>query len=74
MNMLKVNASELAISTVMGAMQACGIAGYRNDTEFSMGRHLRDILSSPIMISNDRILANAAAASLLGGTPVSLRD
>jgi acyl-CoA dehydrogenase len=58
----------------MGAMQACGIAGYRNDTEFSMGRHLRDILSSPIMISNDRILANAAAASLLGGTPVSLRD
>jgi acyl-CoA dehydrogenase len=74
MNMLKVNASELAISTVMGAMQACGIAGYRNDTEFSMGRHLRDILSSPIMISNDRILANAAAASLLGGTPVSLRE
>ena len=74
MNMLKVNASELAISTVMSTMQACGIAGYRNDTEFSMGRHLRDILSSPIMISNDRILANAAAASLLGGTPSSLRD
>ncbi len=74
MNMLKVNASELAISTVMSAMQACGIAGYRNDTEFSMGRHLRDILSSPVMISNDRILANAAAASLLAGTPSSLRD
>jgi acyl-CoA dehydrogenase len=74
MNMLKVNASELAISTVMSAMQACGIAGYRNDTEFSMGRHLRDILSSPIMISNDRILANARAACLLGGTPSSLRD
>jgi acyl-CoA dehydrogenase len=74
MNMLKVDASELAVSTVMSAMQACGLAGYRNDTEFSMGRHLRDILSSPIMISNDRILANVAAASLLGGTPASLRD
>jgi acyl-CoA dehydrogenase len=74
MNMLKVNASELAISTVMSAMQACGIAGYRNDTEFSMGRYLRDILSSPIMISNDRILANVATASLLAGTPSSLRD
>ena len=74
MNMLKVNASELAVSTVMSAMQACGLAGYRNDGEFSMGRHLRDILSSPIMISNDRILANAAAAALLGGTPASLRD
>jgi acyl-CoA dehydrogenase len=74
MNMLKVNASELAVSTVMSAMQACGLAGYRNDGEFTIGRHLRDILSSPIMISNDRILANLAAASLLGGTPASLRD
>ena len=74
MNMLKVNASELAISTVMNAMQASGIAGYRNDGEFSMGRHLRDILSSPIMISNDRILANAATAALLGAAPTSLRD
>ncbi len=74
MNMHKVNASELAVSIVMSAMQACGLSGYRNDGEFSIGRHLRDILSSPIMISNDRILANVAAASLLGGTPASLRD
>ena len=74
MNMHKVSASELAVSTVMSAMQACGLAGYRNDSEFSIGRHLRDILSSPIMISNDRILANIGAASLLGGTPASLRD
>ena len=63
MNLLKVNASELAVATVMSAMQACGLSGYRNDSEFSIGRHLRDILSSPIMISNDRILANVAAAS-----------
>jgi acyl-CoA dehydrogenase len=74
MNLLKVNASELAVATVMSAMQACGLAGYRNDGDFSVGRHLRDILSSPIMISNDRILANVAAASLLAGTPNSLRD
>ena len=58
----------------MSAMQACGIAGYRNDGEFSIGRHLRDILSSPVMISNDRILANVATASLLTGAPASLRD
>jgi acyl-CoA dehydrogenase len=74
MNLLKVNTSELAVSTVMSAMQACGLAGYRNDSDFSIGRHLRDILSSPIMISNDRILANVAAASLLSGMPPSLRD
>jgi acyl-CoA dehydrogenase len=74
MNMHKVNASELAVTTVMNAMQACGLSGYRNDSEFSMSRHLRDILSAPIMISNDRIMANISTASLLSGTPASLRD
>jgi acyl-CoA dehydrogenase len=74
MNLHKVNASELAVETVMAVMQACGLAGYRNDSEFSVGRHLRDVLSSPIMINNDRILGNLAGASLLGGAPASLRD
>jgi acyl-CoA dehydrogenase len=74
MNLLKVNASELAVSTVTSAMQACGLSGYRNDGDFSIGRHLRDILSAPVMISNDRILASVAAASLLTGAPPSLRD
>jgi acyl-CoA dehydrogenase len=74
MNLLKVNASELAVATVMSAMQACGLSGYRNDGEFSVGRHVRDILSSPIMISNDRIMANVGTASLLSGIPTSLRD
>ena len=73
MNLHKVKASELAVSTVMSAMQACGLSGYRNDSEFSLGRHLRDVLSSPIMINNDRILANLADASLLNGVPTSLR-
>jgi len=74
MNLLKVNASELAVAAVMSAMQTCGLSGYRNDSEFSVGRHLRDILSSPVMISNDRILANIAAASMLGSAPNSLSD
>lgn len=74
MNLLKVNASELAVATVMSAMQTCGLSGYRNDSEFSVGRHLRDILSSPIMINNDRILANIAGAALLGSAPNSLCD
>jgi len=50
------------------------LTGYRNDGEFSIGRHLRDVLSSPIMINNDRILANVAAASLLSPVPSLLRD
>ena len=31
LNLLKVNASELSISVVTSTMQACGLAGYRND-------------------------------------------
>jgi acyl-CoA dehydrogenase len=73
-NLLKVEASELAVSTVMSAMRACGLSGYRNDGDFSVGRHLRDALSAPLMINNDRILANIATASLMSGVPASLRD
>ena len=72
LNFLKVEASELAASTVMSAMRACGLSGYRNDTEFSMGRYLRDILSAPIMINNDRILANSEAAVLMSEPPLWL--
>jgi acyl-CoA dehydrogenase len=74
MNLLKVNTSELAIATVMSAMQAGGLAGYRNDGEFSVSRHLRDILSSSLMINNERILASAAHASMLLEVPRTLRD
>lgn len=74
MNLLKVNASETATATVMSAMQACGLSGYRNDGEFSVSRHLRDVLSSSIMINNERILANTAMASMLTEAPHSLRD
>lgn len=73
MNLLKVNASELAIATVMSAMLACGLAGYRNEGEFSVSRHVRDVLSSSIMINNDRIFASATAASFLIEVPNWLR-
>jgi acyl-CoA dehydrogenase len=69
LNLLKVGASQLAIETVMHALNTAGISGYRNDSEFSIGRPLRDILSSSVMINNSRILANVAVASLLGGVP-----
>jgi acyl-CoA dehydrogenase len=72
--MLKVDASELAVATVMAAMRACGLSGYRQDGDFSLGRHLRDILSSPIMIHNDRIIASAATASLMASVAQTLRN
>lgn len=70
----KVQASELAVETVLNALRACGLSGYRNDGDFSIGRYLRDILSSPIMINNDRILSNVAAASLMSPVPATLSN
>jgi acyl-CoA dehydrogenase len=68
----KVQVSELAVTTVLTSLRACGLAGYRNDTEFTMGRLLRDVLSAPIMISNDRILTNLATTSLMTPLPASI--
>jgi acyl-CoA dehydrogenase len=73
-NMLKVEASELAVSVVMSALMASGLSGYRNDSEFALGRHVRDLLSSPIMINNDRILSNIAPNLVMSTVPVSLYD
>jgi acyl-CoA dehydrogenase len=54
-NNLKVAASEQAPRVCTGAIEVCGIAGYRNDTPYSVGRHLRDCMSAPLMIANERI-------------------
>jgi acyl-CoA dehydrogenase len=70
--LLKVQVSELALATVMSAMRACGLSGYRNDGQFSIGMHLRDVLSAPIMINNDRILSNLAQTSLLAPLPTTI--
>jgi acyl-CoA dehydrogenase len=71
-NMLKVDASEAAVATVLSALRACGLSGYRNDGEFSVSRHLRDVLSSPLMINNDRIMASNTTPSLMSGVPDTL--
>jgi acyl-CoA dehydrogenase len=71
--LLKVDASELAVSAVMSALRCGGLSSYRNDSDVSIGRHLRDVLSSPIMINNDRILGNVAASALLTEVPAGIR-
>lgn len=65
----KVNASELAPGIVMNCLRACGLSGFRTDSEFSIYRNLRDLPSSPIMINNDRTLANLARFSLMSQVP-----
>jgi acyl-CoA dehydrogenase len=73
-SLTKVEASELAAATVMSAMRACGLAGYRNDGDYSIGRFLRDVLSSPVMINNERILSSLASAALLSPIPKFLSE
>ncbi len=70
----KVEASELAVSIVLSAMRVCGLSGYRADSEFSVERHLRDVLSAPLMINNERILSNLASSALLTPIPPAVRS
>jgi acyl-CoA dehydrogenase len=70
----KVEVSELAVATVLTALRVCGLSGYRCDNEFSIERQLRDVLSSPLMINNDRILSSLASTSLMAAIPPSLSD
>ncbi|PWK33105.1 acyl-CoA dehydrogenase family protein [Cupriavidus plantarum] len=60
MNGLKTSLSTLALQAVQQALLVCGMAGYKHGTPFSLGRHLRDLWSAPLMINNDRIQANTA--------------
>jgi acyl-CoA dehydrogenase len=65
LNNLKTTASEMAVDIVQRALSIVGLAGYKNGTPFSLGRPLRDVLSAPLMIGNDRILANTAKLLLV---------
>jgi acyl-CoA dehydrogenase len=64
MNSLKTSTSQLAVQIVNGCMLICGIHGYKNDTRFSLGRHLRDAHSAGVMVNNDRIFGNTATLLL----------
>ncbi len=72
MNNLKVSVSQSIIEIVNHCMLICGIAGYKNGTPFSLGRHLRDVHSAQLMISNDRILGNTSTMLLMTKQDASL--
>jgi len=65
MNALKVSASTMVIDIVGRAMAVCGMAAYRHDSPYSLGRLLRDAHGAPLMVNNDRILANNAQMLLV---------
>jgi acyl-CoA dehydrogenase len=64
-NNLKIAASEQAPRVCQGAMGVCGIMGFKNDTPFSVGRHLRDTMSACLMVANERIHQTNASLLLI---------
>ncbi len=65
MNNLKVSSSQMVVQIVNHALLICGIMGYKNDSKFAVGRHLRDAHSAALMVGNDRILATNASMLLV---------
>ncbi len=64
-NNLKIAASEQAAVICRGALDVCGIQGFKNDSPFSVGRHLRDSMSASLMIANERIHETNAGLLLI---------
>jgi acyl-CoA dehydrogenase len=64
-NNLKLAASEQAPRVCQGALTTTGIVGFKNDTPFSVGRHLRDAMSACLMVANDRIHQTNAGLLLI---------
>jgi acyl-CoA dehydrogenase len=62
-NNLKLAASEQTPRICADVLEVIGIAAYKNDSPFGVGRQLRDSLSARLMVANERI--HAIDASLL---------
>jgi acyl-CoA dehydrogenase len=54
-NNVKLAASEQAPRICAAVLEVIGIAAYKNDSPFGVGRHLRDALSARLMVANERI-------------------
>lgn len=65
MNALKVSASTLVVDIVGRALLICGISGYKQDSQYSLSRLLRDAHGAALMVNNDRINTNNAQLLLV---------
>ncbi len=54
-NALKSSVSETCLDVAQMCLSVNGFAGYRNDSVFSVSRHLRDLHSAVLMVHNDRV-------------------
>ena len=59
-NGLKTSVSECCLGVAQVALSVCGFPGYARSGKFSVSRHLRDLLSAPLMVGNDRMRESSA--------------
>jgi acyl-CoA dehydrogenase len=64
-NNLKLTSSQLIVDIVGKAMLICGINGYRNDSQYTLGRQLRDAYGAALMVNNDRILGQSSTMQIV---------
>ncbi len=65
LNHLKLSASRLVAEICTMALRITGTTGYRNDSPYSVTRHLRDAHSAALMIGNERIHAANGALQMV---------
>ena len=64
-NNVKLSCSQLVVDIVNRALLICGLQGYRNDSKYSLSRHLRDAYGAALMVNNDRITKHNATMLLV---------
>lgn len=65
---LKVAGSDLLVDVVTRSLSIIGLAGFKNGTEWSLGRQLRDAHGAGLMVNNDAILGQNAQLLLVRKT------
>lgn len=65
LNNLKIVSSELAVEIIQKSIYVCGFVAYLNNTPYSLGRSLRDIMASLVMIHNDRLYKTNSSLLML---------
>lgn len=67
LNDLKLSASRLSLQAALVSLEVAGMAGYQERATNSVARIVRDLLSAPLMIANERILQTNARFALARG-------
>lgn len=64
-NNIKIASSQLIVDIVGKAMLIAGISSYRNDSQTSLSRHIRDAYGTALMVNNDRIMLHNSTLLLM---------